>query len=247
MLRDARYIQQLRTPINRPNDYVLAQRGMNELVAARDFEPRRVSTPRSVRQYRPHDTALSDFTVTLDLAIRDMPSAELINQRAILHRSTRQDIRTHRGWPTTISYHGEMAVRWLRPDRIVGISFANRPVGKNERYFAVELDQGTEMHNPSAAVIAATSFKLLAYEATFVQDVLNPLLGISYLYKLFLTPGLRRRDNMVMLAQNIVTDGRAAASMLFAVQTPPPAVGAVYDLSELVCVNGLGKEVRLPL
>ena len=45
---------------------------------------------------------------------------------------------------------------------------------------------------------------------------------------------------MVELARQIVTDDRAARSMLFAVQPPSPAVSQSPDITALQWINGRG-------
>ena len=70
---------------------------------------------------------------------------------------------------------------------------------------------------------------------------------IPHAYTLFVTIGRRRRDNMVKLAQEIVTNDTAATAMLFAVQPPAPSVGEYPDLTALQWINGRGKEVGLAL
>ncbi len=73
--------------------------------------------------------------------------------------------------------------------------------------------------------------KLLAIDATFNDEVLREIFGIDHAYTLFLTVGRRRRDNMVDLTMETLTNKVAAESTLFAVQPPVPAVGDTPDLS----------------
>lgn len=247
ILKDRRCIRELNTSIDCPNDYVLAQQGMNLLAEKRNHPKRRVSVPRSTRQFRPHDSELSNFTVTFDLNIRALPACHFITDRQIFARTEDRQIRSHHGWPVTFSYQGKREQFWLRPDRTIGACFTDRPDGANERYYSVELDRATESQQPSRRVIAATSFKLRAYEATFEQNLLADLLGIKFLYKLFVVPGPRRRDNMIRTAEEEVSSDRAARSMLFACKPPRPAVGFFQPLSEMEWFNGRGEAVRFVL
>lgn len=246
-LREAELIHYLKTPIDEPREYVLSQRGMNALSNARSFAPRRVSIPRSSRSYRTHDLALSDFTVSIDLYVRSLEQARLIDELSLIHQSPRLDVRSHRGWPVSFTHDGETLEHWVKPDRFLGIKFDDRPANQNARYFAIEIDRGTMPLEASSLNKASILRKLLAYQATHQNDVLREIFVIPHAYILFLTTGKRRRDNMARLAQQIVIDDRAAKAMLFAVQPPAPTVGDTPDLSQLTWINGRGREAALPL
>lgn len=246
-LREAGYIKDLKTPIDRPKEFVLAQRGMNALSDARSFAPKRMSTPRSTRQFRHHDLALSDFTVAVDLLVRSLESARLIDELELIHRSPRLDVRSHRGWPVSFRHEENTLEHWVKPDRFLGIEFADRPTNQNVRYFAIEIDRGTMPLQASSLHKASILRKLLAYQATHVDAVLQEHFVIPHAYTLFIAPGRRRRDNMVKLAQEVVRHDRAAEAMLFAVQPPAPSVGQYADLSALQWINGRGEGVELPL
>ncbi len=243
----AGYLTRLKTPIDQPRDYVLSQRGMNALSNARHVPPRRMNIPRSARSYRNHDLALSDFTVSMDLFARSLQGVSLINELKLIHRSPRLDVRAYRGWPVTVRNTAERLEFWVKPDRFLGVEFANRPAGRNARYFAIEIDRGS-MPLKAAILTKASIFrKLLAYDATHHNKVLRAIFGIEHAYTLFLTTGRRRRDNMVQLCRDIVTNRQTAKSMLFAVQPASPTIGAIPDLSKQIWINGLGEEIGLPL
>lgn len=246
-LREAELIHYLKTPVDEPREYVLAQRGMNALANARSFAPKRISIPRSSRSYRTHDLALSDFTVSMDLHVRSLEQAQLIDELSLIHRSPRLDVRSHRGWPVAFSHNGETFEHWVKPDRFLGIKFYDRPDNQNARYFAIEIDRGTMPLEANSLQKASIFRKLLTYQATHQNEVLKDLFVIPHAYTLFLTTGHRRRDNMVKLAQTIVTDDRAAKAMLFAVQPPSPTVCSHTDVSGIEWINGRGEEMRLPL
>ena len=241
------YLQRLKTPVDQPRDYVLSQRGMNALASARHVVPRRIVTPRSARSYRDHDTCLSDFTVYLDLAVRALPHARLVNELELISRSPRLDVRAHRGWPVTVTRHGDSRHHWVKPDRFTAIQFADRPANRNERTFAIEIDRGSMPQTASTLDKASIERKLLALQATSDHDVLREIFGIEHAYTLFLTSGRRRRDNMVSLCRDTVTNHHAAKSMLFAVQPPAPTIGETPDISATAWINGLGEETALPL
>ncbi len=247
ILRENKLIHYLETPVDEPRDYVLAQRGMNALSNARSFAPKRISIPRSTRSYRNHDRSLSDFTVTIDLHLRSLENANLIDEISLINRSPRLDVRSHRGWPVSFSYNGETLKHWVKPDRFLGIRFIDRPANHDARYCAIEVDRGTMPLGADTLQKASIFRKLLTYQATHLHSVLQELFAISHAYTLFLTTGSRRRDNMISLAQTIVSDDRAAKSMLFATQPPSPIVGSYTDLTSIEWINGRGKEMSFPL
>jgi hypothetical protein len=246
-LLQAGYLQRLKTPIDQPRDYILSQRGMNALSNARHFAPRRINNPRSARSYRDHDIALSDFTVSMDLFVRTLAGAELINELELIHRSPRLDVRSHRGWPVSFRHDNERHEIWVKPDRFIAIKFADRPAHQNVRTFAIEIDRGSMPLETVTMQKASILRKLLAYQATHHDKVLREIFGIEHAYTLTLTSGRRRRDNMVALAANTLRSAPVAKSMLFAVQPPTPSVGDTPNLSELTWINGLGEEAALPL
>lgn len=246
-LRQAGYLQQLKTPVDQPRDYVLTQGGMNALSNARHVPPRRICVPRSARSYRDHDLAISDFTVSIDLFVRALPNARLVDELELITRSPRLDVRSHRGWPVTFRHQGITHEHWVKPDRFLGIKFDDRPANRNTRHFAIEIDRGSMPLEATKIEKASIFRKLLAYQATYDDNGLRAIFGIEHAYTLFLTTGHRRRDNMVSLAQSVVTDRRAAVTMLFAVQPSPLPLDDAADLNALTWINGLGKEVVLQL
>ncbi len=246
-LRENDYIHGLKTPIDQPRDYVLAQRGMNALSNARHLPPRRITIPRSTRSYRDHDLCLSDFTVSMDLFVRSLEGARMINELELISRSPRIDVRSHRGWPVSFRYQNERHEHWVKPDRFLAIEFQGRPINRNVRNFAIEIDRGSMPLEASTLQKASIFRKLLSYQATHTDNVLREIFGIDHAYTLFLTPGKRRRDNMVNLVQKVVANEKIAAAMLFTVQPSPPTVAVTPDLSGLTWINGLGKKVGLPL
>ena len=183
----------------------------------------------------------------MDLLVRSLEQARLIDELQLITRSPRLDVRSHRGWPVAINHDGTSLEHWLKPDRFLAIEFAGRPTNRNARYFAIEIDRGTMPLTAPTLHRASILRKLLAYQATHEHELLKEIFAIPHAYTLFVTTGRRRRDNMVDLAREIVTDDRTAATMLFAVQPPAPTVGQYADLSALQWINGRGKEVALPL
>ena len=246
-LLQAGYLKRLKTPIDQPCDYVLSQRGMNALSNARHVAPRRMSVPRSARSYRAHDIALSDFTVSMDLFVRSLKGARLVNELELIQRSPRLDVRSHRGWPVSFRYRDERLEHWVKPDRFVAIEFAEKPANRNVRNFAIEIDRGSMPLEASTLHKASILRKLLAYQATHTDKVLSAIFGMEHAYTLFLTTGIRRRNNMVALCRVTLTNRQIAKAMLFAVQPPTPTIGDTPDLSALSWINGLGEDTVLPL
>lgn len=246
-LSEAGYLIELDRPIDQPKPFMLGQKGMNALSIARDFEPKRISIPRSSRLYRNHNLALSDFTLTMDLHVRSLENAHLIDELSLVYRSQRLDVRSHRGWPVRFTYEGTTHEQWVKPDRFLGVLFSDRPANRNARYYAIEQDCGTMPLEANSLRRASINRKLLAYEATYRDATACATFNIPHLYTLFLAPGPRRKNNMVDLAQRCVTNDTARKSILFAVQPPTPPIGVTPDMASFVWTNVLGEEMSLPL
>ena len=156
----------------------------------------------------------------------------------------------HHAYLTVCAAHrhnDERLEHWVKPDRFLAIEFADRPAGRNARNFAIEIDRGSMPLEAAILTKASILRKLLAYQATYNDKVLSAIFGIEHAYTLFLTSGRRRRDNMVSLARDTVTNRQAAKAMLFAVQPPAPTIDDTPDLSALTWINGLGEETGLRL
>ena len=246
-LRQAGFIKLLPSAINEPNISVITQPAMNALATHRHFPPKRISIPRSTKQYRRHDLALADFTVTFDLFVRSLEGAKMIDELQLIHRSPRFDVRSHRGWPVSFSHEGLRHDHWLKPDRFLGIEFESRTANQNARYYAIELDRGTMPIKSASMDKASIQRKFLAYKLTHDEKLLKEHFAIPHAYVLFICHSNRRRDNMIEAAQELVSSESAARSMLFATQTKRPSVGEFADLTSVEWFNGLGKKVTLPL
>ena len=246
-LREHGYIKILPSPIDEPNVSVMTQQAMNELASKRHYPPRRISIPRSSKQYRKHDLSLSDFTVTFDLFVRSLEGAEIIDELQLIHRSPRFDVRSHRGWPVSFSHEGLRHDHWLKPDRFLGIEFENRAANQNVRYYAIELDRGTMPIKSASMDKASIQRKFLAYQMTYDEKLLKEHFAIPHAYVLFICHSDRRRNHMIEAAQELISSESAARSMLLATQTKRPSVGEFTDLTNVEWFNGLGKNVSLPL
>ena len=246
-LRKAGFIKLLPSAINEPNVSVITQPAMNALATHRHFPPKRISIPRSTKQYRSHDLALADFTVTFDLFARSLEGVQMIDELSLVHRSPRFDVRSHRGWPVSFSHEGIRNDHWVKPDRFLGLKFESRPDNQNARYYAIELDHGSMPIKAASMEKASIQRKLLAYQSTYAQKLLQELFAIPYAYVLFVCPSDRRRNNMIAAAQELVTSDKAAQSMLFVTQPKKPSVGDFADLTTLDWIDGTGQSVDLPL
>jgi hypothetical protein len=107
------------------------------LVSRRLPSPRRSGDARQARSLdvaahrnRDHDLELSDFTLCLDhWAARHAPTTSILDEYALLERATDPRARKERGWPATASHQGETIDLWVKPDRFLGVHFADRPAG----------------------------------------------------------------------------------------------------------------------
>lgn len=116
-----------------------------------------------------HTLGISDFMIEIEMMCKAETNLHLIDQSAIIAASPPQTRRTKYPfrWKTRITHNGERHDFMIVPDYVFGIRDNEKPEGRNEKLFFVEIDRGTM---PVARRdIQQTSFlrKILSYQSTF--------------------------------------------------------------------------------
>jgi len=245
----AGYIALLETIRGDMKHFMLLQKGMNELAEEGLFPDRKIRFKEPSLLFRSHDLSVTDFTIVLSFSARDfLEPASLIDELAIFSRSSNDNIRAKRGWQVSISHsqYGRKQGHWVKPDKTLGIHFLDRPHGRNERYYLIEIDKDTM---PLTGIIERPTIlrKLLAYEVTIASRSLLDHFTIRHPYVLFIAPSDARRDNMIDLALSHVHDATAATAMLFAVQPRSPSINRYTHVTDMEWINGKGVQACFPM
>ena len=245
------YVAELDTPRGVDPDYMLNQRGMDELTKYnRDrFRKRDLPQPQRSEILRPHDLATSDFTLSHELTARDYyEGATIIPERSILERAKNRLILARRGWQVDINHptYGEKKGHWMQPDAFQGFQFLTRPIGGNERYYITEIDRGT-MPLRGSLKDATIRRKLLAIEATVASGVLREKFDVDFAYFLFVAPGYRRCRNIAEEANTVLTDIDARMAVRFTVQPSRPTFDDYRDVTKLKWIDCDGNQSMLPM
>lgn len=99
-----------------------------------------------------HTAATSRFVTKLEVAIARSGRARLLHLDEILRdyapEATKRRPIPER-WQVDLNWNGYRGREGTRPDRIIGIEYANLPTSNNRSFFYVELDEGNETIEPT--------------------------------------------------------------------------------------------------
>ena len=260
-LGEARFIHVFYGGLGRPPIFALLDRGMEYHQRAQaaavgealppDWEPSRITRPRhqEAELIRRHDIGVSNLGMIQERWTRQHPTRFFLRHRELFRLGTTAAIRSSLSWPTTVSWQGQTLTFNVKPDLFTGIGFHDRPHGRNVRYFAAEIDCGTETRRPTRLDARGQSLfrKLLAYQATIDHDLLTGYLGIDHFTVLFVLETERRRESILALADEVLESQAAQERMLFGLRPPCPTNGDHADFSALPWFDGRGKEACVRL
>jgi hypothetical protein len=159
------------------------------------------------RQYLEHAVLVSDVMVAIELACRKTQRVRLFTREEFpkIPKSTR--------WSVTIGTNVKLGVI---PDQMFGLEIT-RETGQMERaYFFLEADRGTMPVIRKNLNQTSLYRKLLAYEATWSQDLHRSLFGIHRFRVLTVTKSAERVRNLVDACQKLK---RGHGLFLFADET----------------------------
>ncbi len=152
------------------------------------------------RLFLEHALLTSDVMVALELACRRNGRVRLLYSEEIpLPESTRRQHEPFH-WSLTL---GNRAKVGLIPDRVFGLEYLDQPAGRNRAFYFLEADRGTMP--VSRQTLAKSSFarKLLAYEATWQQNVHRNRFGFHRFRVLTVTTSAERAKNLAAAASRL--------------------------------------------
>lgn len=152
------------------------------------------------RLFLEHALLTSDVMVALELACRRNGCVRLLNPNDLpLPEATRRQ-REPFHWSVT---NGNRAKLGIIPDRVFALEFLDQPGGRNRAFYFLEADRGTMP--VSRQTLAKSSFqrKLLAYEATWQQNLHQTRFGFHRFRVLTVTTSAERAKNLAAAAARL--------------------------------------------
>lgn len=139
------------------------------------------------RRFLEHALLISDVMVSLELACRQTGTVRLMAADELSAGEAFQ-------WHVNVSSRLRLGVI---PDQVFGLEFSNKPAGQNRAYFFLEADRGTMPI--SRENLSRSSFyrKLLAYEATWSQQIHRSHFGFHRFRVLTITTSKQRVRSLV--------------------------------------------------
>ena len=115
-----------------------------------------------------HALLVSDVMVSLELACRRHSGIRLLKPDELpLPPATRSRLEPFR-WKVSLNGGTRLGVM---PDCVFGLEFADQPADQNRAYFFLEADRGTMPITRNGLHHSSFHRKLLAYEATWLQEL----------------------------------------------------------------------------
>ncbi len=152
------------------------------------------------RLFLEHALLTSDVMVALELACRRNGRVRLLNSEELsLPEATRRQSEPFH-WTVSL---GNRAKLGLIPDRVFGLEFLDQPAGRNRAFYFLEADRGTMP--VSRRTLASSSFarKLLAYEATWQQNLHQTRFGFHRFRVVTVTTSAERAKNLAAAAARL--------------------------------------------
>jgi DNA-binding Lrp family transcriptional regulator len=226
---------------SRPLVYGLADRAA-ELLRATEGETARVQdwgTKNSAakRLFIEHALLVSDTMVALEIACRNHGSVRLLYVEDIVLPDNPHTRHRPFGWKVNLNAATKVG---LVPDRVFALEFPDRPADRTRAYFFLEADRATMpvVRNH----LRQTSFqrKLLAYEATWTQELHRKHFGFHRFRVLTVSTSTERLTNLVKACNQLerghglflFTDASSLAAHTDALSLPWQSVkgGQTYRL-----------------
>jgi DNA-binding Lrp family transcriptional regulator len=147
------------------------------------------------RLFLEHALLVSDVMVALELACRNQGEMRLLSGDSIpLPNQTRQKRQPFQ-WRVNVSSRGRIG---LIPDRVFALEW-----GDNRAYFFLEADRGTMPITRENVFQSSFHRKLLAYEATWTQNLHRTRFGFNRFRVLTVTTGANRAQHLAEEARRL--------------------------------------------
>ena len=178
--------------------YGLADRGAELLRLIENPSPRALewsAKNRAVKSlFFEHSLLVSDVMVSLELACRQHGGVRFLKSDELpLPAATRSRLEPFR-WKVSLNGGTRLGVV---PDCVFGLEFADQPPDRNRAYFFLEADRGTMPVTRNGLHHSSFHRKLLAYEATWLQELHRKHFGFHRFRVLTVTTSTERLSHIV--------------------------------------------------
>lgn len=150
------------------------------------------------RLFLEHALMVSDIMVSLELACRASGNVRLIKGDALSLPGQTSRKRDPFHWSVLISSRHKVGVI---PDGVFALEFTHLPPGQNRAYFFLEADRSTMPVMRQSLDQSSLYRKLLAYEATWSQNIHRTRLGFHRFRVLTVTTGGERAQHIAQAAR----------------------------------------------
>jgi len=148
--------------------------------------------PGAGRVFMEHTLLIADIMVAIELACREGRARLLSDDELLVQQTRRHGDEFH--WSVSIGNQTKLGVI---PDRVFGLEFPDQPEDRRRSFYFLEADRATMPVMRRG--LSQTSFyrKLLAYEATWTQNIHRDRLGLNRFRVLAVTSSDARAKHLV--------------------------------------------------
>lgn len=184
--------------------YGLADRGAKLLTESENISRRSLdwsAKNRAVKRlFLEHALLVSDVMVALELACRQHLGIRLLNADELhLPDDIRKRSEPFR-WSVTLNGSTKLGVM---PDCVFGLEFTDQRADRSRAYFFLEADRGTMPISRKGLHQSSFYRKLLAYEATWLQNLHRKRFGFHRFRVLTVTTSAERLKHLVEIARQL--------------------------------------------
>lgn len=141
-----------------------------------------------------HALLVSDVMVALEISCRQSGRVRLFNLDALQVHDDKLYQHGAVRWSVTVGGGRKLG---LVPDRVFALEFLDQPSARNRAYFFLEADRATMPVTRRSLSQSSFYRKLLAYEATWKQELHRSKLGFNRFRVLTITTCLQRTKSLV--------------------------------------------------
>ena len=161
-----------------------------------------------------HDLNRSDYLVELDRSVSNSDGLLIRHQDQLFAKPYTETI----SFPSMVEWKKELRPIVIEPDGLFSLTFPNLPEGRQEKFFALELDQDTESNVRYKNFWNQKSVlkTMIAYAEAHKRGIIDDKLKLPNLRTIFVTTTDRHIDNILKDAgQLFITKGYAPNAILF--------------------------------
>lgn len=161
------------------------------------------------RSFLEHALLVSDVMVSLELACRQQRGIRLLRPDELPLPAATRTRRDPFRWKVKLNNSTTLGVV---PDYVFGLEFTDQPADRNRAYFFLEADRGTMPVARDNLLQSSFLRKLLAYEATWTQNLHRTRFGFHRFRVLTVTTSADRLKHLVEACRQL---GRGQGLFLF--------------------------------